>query len=266
MVHYSAYNRLGDPVTKVGDDFLQPIADSLSLLVDDMPIHIRESCNTWYEATKNTYPWVGKREHAPVWLCRMQSCVPLPREEVLKSLEYPVGHVESPFCEGDHVEAKLDEMRCYMVVGDRNPVGFDLGLFTNDKYHGFKGKAVIHDIPSFMPYQDRKHYLENRAGFCCDTRLDRYAGGHMQWRNYPKSPCDRTKSEISNVFVNIGMRALGKNVLRQVEVMMNEPVIEGIVIKHRDHVYGAHSIHPQMKTKKQKWNMGEWSKLRWLLQ
>jgi len=182
-------------------------------------------------------------------------------------LTYVPGSPNSPLNLKYYVEGKLDEMRCYMVVwsdhirqkyGDKRGgyVGYDLGLFTSDKYPGFKGKAVIHDIVAKWAYTHRKGWLEQDNLFEHLT-LNGTSG----------------LSDYEPVFVNRRIEPqpywanYHNDVHSAVRIATNtiSPFkwYEGIVMKHRWHNYTVEYIDPNDVGKQQKSNIGGWEKLRW---
>ena len=272
---YYAWNRKGQPIAKVGDDFLRPIAEELSLVND----YIFGDNSYFVNAPKSPTDFcnvVECVEPKPIWMPRMESCPILPLQEIMDMLKHPAGSLQSPLDPKTYVEGKLDEMRCYMVVwNDRirktatdkrgGYVGYDLGLFTSDKYPNLKGKAVIHDIAAKWAYCHRKGWLEQ------DNLLPFL---HLECRRGGLYPCEK-------LFVN---RRVNPTVLPEWDNYHNavreavktasgwrypdDPHLkfkhyEGIVMKPRFHHYTIHYIEPHEVGKEQTSNIGGWKKLRW---
>ena len=272
---YHAWNRKGEPIAKVGDDFLRPIAEELSLVND----YIFGDNSYFVNAPKSPTDFcnvVECVEPKPIWMPRMESCPILPLQEIMDMLKHPAGSLQSPLDPKAYVEGKLDEMRCYMVVWNdriRNTatdkrggyVGYDLGLFTSDKYPNLKGKAVIHDIAAKWAYCHRKGWLEQ------DNLLPFL---HLECRRGGLYPCQK-------LFVN---RRVNPTVLPEWDNYHNavreavktasgwrypdDPHLkfkhyEGIVMKPRFHHYTIHYIEPHEVGKEQTSNIGGWKKLRW---
>jgi len=266
---YYAWNRKGQPITKVGDDFLRPIAQKLSQL----NCHIFGKDTGMFEPDESWRCFanvVRRVEPKPIWMPRMRSVPVLPREDILQSLTHPVGHWDSPLLPGMWVEGKLDEMRCYMVVWSDHIkdsfgakpggyIGYDLGLFTDDRYPGFKGRAVIHDIVAKWSYVHRKEWLEqdNMLQF---ITLDGSAGGLFDYDPvFVNRRVMPSKFEITKDYQD--------DVRKAVQIATN-PIspfswYEGIVMKNQFHLYDIHYIEPHEVGKTQVRNIGEWEKLRW---
>jgi hypothetical protein len=281
---YHAWNRKGQPIAKVGDDFLRPIAEKLSLVNDyifgdksyfvDAPSVPTDFCNV-----------VECVEPAPIWMPRMESCPILPIDEIMSMLRYPVGSINSPINPETYVEGKLDEMRCYMVVwNDRvrktftdkrgGYIGYDLGLFTTDKYPNLKGKAVIHDIVAKWAYCHRKAWLE-QDNFLPWLHLESKNGGLTPYdevfvNKRVKLPSKTGGAECNDYHNNVYKAVAratawdhGEDWHRCAYPPCEFKWYEGIVMKHKFHHYRVHYIKPHEVGKAQTVNVGEWEKLRW---
>lgn len=282
---YYAWNRKGQPITKVGDDFLRPIAEELSLVND----YIFGDNSYFVHAPKSPTDFcnvVECVEPKPIWMPRMESCPILPLQEIMDMLKHPAGSLQSPLDPKTYVEGKLDEMRCYMVVwSDKikksyldepgGYVGYDLGLFTSDKYPNLKGMAVIHDIVAKWAYIHRKAWLEQdnllpflhlecrRGGvyphekLFVNRRVDPsfrpLTGSHdlhrPEWDNYHNSVREAVKTASGWRYPD--------------DPHLKFKHYEGIVMKPRFHHYNVHYIEPNEVGNEQKVNIGGWKKLRW---
>ena len=275
---YYAWNRKGQPITKVGDDFLRPIATELSHVND----YIFGDDSYFVNAPKSPTDFcnvVECVEPKPIWMPRMKSCPILPLEEIMDMLKHPAGSIESPLDYRSYVEGKLDEMRCYMVVWNDKIrktatdkrggyVGYDLGLFTTDKYPNLKGKAVIHDIAAKWAYCHRKEWLE-QENLLPWLHLGSKNGGlypydklfvNRRVTGYFSNPACEWEDYHKSVRYAVAA-ASGWNDLEAHWSVFKW--FEGIVMKHRFHHYTIHYIEPHEVGKEQTSNIGGWKKLRW---
>lgn len=277
---YHAWNRKGEPIAKVGDDFLRPIAEELSLVND----YIFGDNSYFVNAPKSPTDFcnvVECVEPKPIWMPRMESCPILPLDDIMDMLRKPAGSLQSPLDPKAYVEGKLDEMRCYMVVWNdriRNTatdkrggyVGYDLGLFTSDKYPNLKGKAVVHDIAAKWAYCHRKGWLE-QDNLLPWLHLKSKNGGLTDGKIFVNKRINPTVlpewDHYHHSVYEAVARATAWNHDEDWHRCAYQPCafkwFEGIVMKPRFHHYNVHYIEPNEVGNEQKVNIGGWKKLRW---